>query len=764
MRNHKYSFFFVFLLFATTSTYSQKQGLVHPWMLFSNNDISAIKAKLALPANVQLYKSLVSGTGLKYALYGDLADLAAVKTNCFYSILSARANMLPTNTAVGAFQWGRRMQDWIIPLSLVINNTTSPYSAQEIAQLRLSCDSIAWRLRDPTYSEVGPGGGPNNRTFDEVMGVAFAGVFMFPDNPNAANHYAYVMKELARHLAYIREEGTWPETSRYVGQVVVKCMLLFARVQKNYLGNDSGLISNPKLKSVLKGLMLTAHPRDILNGNLRNAPAIGDAAWNESNLAFLAWGASELSTYDPILSKQMMGIWKMSGATYNNGGNCFSYQLADADANAPADTSYVLPSVIQKNIGYYIFRNNYGTPSESYLITHLPDAGTYHRHADCGAFNFFAKNTPLMLDRGVGDYVPADSTFKSTYNHNVVSFKTANGLDVNGMEVAAVVLDSVLSTDYDFVSANITPPNKIANKYIRSTGYLKTLFNSVIIYDYVDSNTGMLHSNNLHTLSTSTDQQMSNGFNQTVSHGYNGVDIEINHLLPTTGITLSKMMFKTSYTPTAWPRNMVNRKDANDLGNCYQEWISVTNSGKNHYLTVIRPKGTSEAQSIISTLALTNVNCNGFKVTVPGKGSYIILINTSTSAQTTSVQSGINTSLLSLRKKSNYTTDSTGNFAVGIPAMSMDVFLTNNTITYTNSEFISNIQIQTTHSKGIYEIVGDCEGANFTVVDFTGQTVKQSTKIVDSHHTIDLSNYPQGTYFVRIVKDGKNEVKKIIVL
>ena len=760
MKIHRYLVSSFLIVLSLNFTFGQKQGLVHPWMLFSNSDISAIKTKLALPANALIYKSLTAGSGLKYALYGDLADLAAVKTNCYNLVLTARSRMVSTDPWA-SFQWGRRMQELLIPISLVINNTSSPYSTAEIARLRLSCDSIAWRFRDSTYSEIG-GGGTNNRTLDELMGVAFAGVFMFPDNPNATNHYAYVMNQLTKHLAYIGSDGTWPETTRYVGQVVIKCMLLFARVQKNYLGNNTGLISDPKLKSLIKGFMQIATPKDVLYGNLRDVPAIGDAGCGESNLSYLAWAAAEMASVDPVFSKQLMGIWKMSGGTYNVG--TLSFQLAMADAQAPADTSFVLPSVIQKNIGYYIFRNNYGTSAESYLITHLPDRNFYHRHFDCGAFTLYSKNTPLMLDAGVGDYAEPDVSFyKSTVNHNVVSFKDINGLYVNGMDYGAVALDTLLSADYDFVSANISPAITVANKYIRSTGYLKTLFNTIILYDYVDSNSGMLHSNNLHTFSSSTDQQTCNGFLQTVSHAYNGLDIEMSHLLPTTGITFSKVLFKPGNYPTAWPHNLANLKDAGDMTNCYQECISVNNSGKNHYLTLIRPKEKTDVQSTITALTLNNSSCKGFKVTVPGKGSYIILINTSTMQQTTSVQFGVNSSAVSMRSKVKYSMDSAGKFTVNVPAMSMDVFMTNNVITENDAVSSFKIEIKSTSNKGIYEIVGDCEGANFSVVDLLGQTIMQSTKIFDSHHTIDLSKYPQGTYILRIVKEGKNEEKKIIV-
>ncbi|MFZ4456458.1 MAG: heparinase II/III domain-containing protein, partial [Bacteroidales bacterium] len=658
-----------------------QQGLVHPWMIFNNNDIPAIKAKLALPANAQLYKSLRYGTGLKYALYGDTADITAVRKNCFNLVLTGRKKMVPPWRS---FQWGRRMQELLIPISLVINNPIKPFTSAEIARLRLVCDSIAWRLRDTNYVVETGKGVINNRTLDELMGVAFAGAFMFPDNPNAANHYAYVVKELNRQLSCANIDGSWPETSRYVGSVVIKCLLLFARVQKNYLGNETGLISDPRFKSIIRNFMLTAYPKDKLNKNLRGAPAIGDAEWGECNLSYLAWAAAEVSSSDPEFAKQLMGMWKMAGGTYNV--SMLGHQLATANADAPADTSFILPSVIQKNIGYYIFRNNYGTSNESYLVTRLPAGAFFHSHADCGSFSLFANNTPLMLDEGVGEYAEPDVSYHvSTHNHNVVNFKDANGLDLNGIKYWSVVSDSLLSTDYDFVSANITP-KPIANKYIRSIGYLKTLFNSIVIYDYVDANTGVQHCNNFHTLSTSTDQQVNNGFKQTISHGYNGMDIEISNLLPSIGILLYKIVFTSNYIPASWPRNLANTKSIADMNNCYQEAISVNNSGKSHYLTVIRPKDKNEQESDINPLIVNNSNCKGFKVTVPGKGSYLIVINTSTVVQNTSVQWVKNTNLVSMRTKTKYIMDSNGKFIVNIPAMSMDLMMTSDLLLDANTK------------------------------------------------------------------------------
>jgi len=759
MINRKSLISIVFFVLIATFAFGQKQGLVHPWMLFNSSDINAIKAKLLVPSNAKMYKSLGSGSGLKYALYGDMSDLASVKTNCYYPTLGARVRM-KAGDSQGSFQWGRRMQDWLIPLSLIIN--TSSFSAQEVARLRLSCDSIAWRLRDPSYVESGVGS-INNRTLDELMGVAFAGVFMFPDNPNASNHYTYVVTELNRQLGYVKEDGAWPETSRYVGQVIIKCLVLFSQVQRNYLGNNLGLISDPRFRSILKCFLQTACPKDKLDRNRRNAPAVGDSGWGEANFQAFAWAAAEISRVDPELAKQLQGMWKMTGAEYLNNGNCYSYQLAVADVEAPCDSTFILPSVIQKNIGYSIFRNDYGKPTESYLITHLPDRNYYHRHYDCGSFSLFANNTPLMLDAGVGEYAEPDVSFyKSTLNHNVVSFKDVNGLDVNGLDVGATIVDTLLSADYDFVSANITPPNSISNKYIRNTGYLKSVFNSVLIFDYVDSNIGRLHSNNLHTFTTSTDLVTRNGFNRTISHGYNNLDIEMTHLLSSYSITFSKNTFHAIDIPKAWPRNLANTKDAGDLGNCYQEWISVNNTGRNHYLTVIRPKDKTEQESFITSLTVDNANCKGFKVSVPGKGSYMILINISSTVQTTSVQWDTNTNLVSMRNKIKYTMDSSGKFSVGIPAMSMDVFMTNDFLSDTNAVVSQSIiNIQPSISKGIYEIVGDCVGANYSVFNLAGQTLL-SGKVVHSHQAIDISSHPQGTYLVRILKDKQTEVKKII--
>ncbi len=747
-----------FLVLGSPWTLGQVQGLKHPWMLFSNSDIQTIKTKLAIPQNNLQYQKLGYGSGLKYALYGDMADVASVKTNCYYPTLGARVRMVAGNSQ-GSFQWGRRMQDWLIPISLVINS--SSFTQSEKDRLQLSCDSIAWRLRDVSYIEGGVGG-PNNRTLDELMGVAFAGVFMFPDSPNASNHYAYVLNELERNLKYVKEDGAWPETSRYVGQVVIKCLVLFSQVQRRYLGNNSGLISDPRFKSILKTFMESAGTKDVLYKNRRYAPAIGDAGLGEANYQTLAWAAAEISHVDVELGKQLQGMWKMAGGEYLNNGNCLSYQLAVANADAPLDTTSVLPSVIQKNIGYYIFRNDYGKPTESNLITHLPDRNYYHRHYDCGSFSFYANNTPLLIDAGVGDYAEPDVSFyKSTCNHNVVNFKDANGLNLNGLDVGSQIVDTLLSDDYDFVEANITPPNNLARSYIRSTGYVKTLFNIVVIFDFVDTDNA--HTNNFHPFSTSTDKVVRNSFNRTISHAYNNMDIEMTHLLPSINITLSKNKLHVLNIPSVWPRNLANTKDAGDLNNCYAEWIGVNNVGRSHYLTVIRPKKNADTESVITALTTDNSNCKAFKVDVTGKGSFIVVINTSSTLQSTPITFNSPEGLISLKRRINFIQNSSGKFDIDVPARSMEILMPKTLLPNAILTCTSNIPVKISPipSSGVFTIDSECNGAKYTISNMQGQQIK-SGKITQTHQSIDLTQCASGTYIIKFYVDNAIIVKKII--
>ena len=170
-------------------------GQTNPWMLFSNSDTAMLKAKMKSPICSTQYKALANGSGLKYALSGDVNDVKTTKSQKYRLMLDMPSNMYDGNKyGYAALQWGRRAQECVISLDRVIN---SPYFSQaEKDSLMRSCDSIAWRLRDTSYIEKGI----NNRSLDELMGVAFAGVFMFPNNPNAQNHYNYVMQQLPYQL------------------------------------------------------------------------------------------------------------------------------------------------------------------------------------------------------------------------------------------------------------------------------------------------------------------------------------------------------------------------------------------------------------------------------------------------------------------------------------------------------------------------------------------------------------------------------------
>lgn len=743
----------------------QLKGLTHPWMLFSNSDIPSIKAKLATPENNKIYQQLPAGTGLKYALYGDQADLAAVKNYSYNLILSAR-NRMVVGDAWGTFQWGRRMQENLIPLSLVINS--SAFTQAERDRLQLSCDSIAWRLRDLSYCTERGGGGVNNRTLDELMGIAFAGVFMFPDGPNAASHWDYVTIELERELKYVQADGSWPEVSRYVGQVIVKCLTLFSQVQRRYLGNNSGLVSDTRFKSILRNFMQGATSKDILFQNRRYAPAIGDCGNAENNYMYLSWAASEMALVDTTLSKQLQGMWKLSGSDYSTVAPMILADiLATADATAPMDTTFVLPSLIQKNIGYYIFRNKYGQPTESNVTIHLPSMATYHRHYDCGSFIFYANNTPLFLDSGVGDYAEPDVAFyKSTVNHNVVTFKDAMGADVNGKDYNPTNLSTILSDDYDFVQANITPSNNLARSYIRNLGYVKSIFNTLVVFDYVDADGK--HTNNFHTLTSSTDSSIVNGFKRTISHGYNNMDIEMTHLLPIKNISLSKVLLKPGIanTPTLWPRNLADRKDADDMNNCYTQWIGINNSGTNHYLTVIRPKGSSEAESTVSSLLTSNVNCKAFRVDVIGKGSFIIVINPMTTTQSTAMSVITSEGLQSLSTKTTLTRNSSCKFDISVTPKSMEIYMvkpdTINSLNITDCDD-NLLKISPVPSRGLFTIDSKAIGAKYTVTNMEGRSVTMG-EISDSHQILDLTPCSAGVYVLKLYIVNSVLTRKLITI
>ena len=754
------------LLFpGTFASMGQQKGLTHPWMIFSPSDIPAIKAKLAKPENNKIYQSLTSGTGLKYALYGDMTDALAVKNNIYNLILSARSRMVATD-AWGTFQWGRRMQENLIPLSLVINS--SIFTQAERDRLQLSCDSIAWRFRDLTYCTERGAGGINNRTLDEIMGIAFAGVFMFPDSPNAANHWAYFSTELEREMKYVQADGTWPEVSRYVGVVIVKCLTLFSSVQRRYLGNNTGLVSDPRFKSILQNFMQGATAKDVLFQNRRYAPAVGDTGNGENNYAFLSWAASEMALVDTTLSKQLQGMWKLSGSDYSTVAPVLIADiLATADASAPMDTTFVLPSLIQKNLGYYIFRNNYGKPTESNVTIHLPGMGTYHRHYDCGSFIFYANNTPLFLDSGVGDYAEPDVAFyKSTVNHNVVTFKDATGADVNGKDYNPTNLSTLLSDDYDFVQANITPSNNLARSYIRNMGYVKSIFNTLVVFDCVDADG--IHTNNFHTLTTATDSSVVNGFKRTISHGYNNMDIEMTHLLPIKGISLSKVLLKPGIanTPASWPHNLADRKDAGDMNNCYTQWIGINNSGTNHYLTVIRPKGNTEAESSVSSLSITNINCKAFRVDVIGKGSFIIVINPTIASQSAALSLISSEGLQSLSTKTSLIRNSSGKFDVSVASKSMEIFMLKSQIA--NSLDITDyddnlLKISPVPSRGLFTIDSKAIGARYTVTNMEGRTITMG-EISDSHQILDLTPCTAGVYVLKLYIGNSVLTRKLVTI
>ena len=657
-------------------------GQTNPWMLFSNSDTAMLNAKLKSPIYSTQYKAISYGYGFKYALSGDTMDAITTKNLRYKLMLDMPSNMKDSNKyGYESFLWGRRVQECVVSLDRVINSLY--FSQAEKDSLMRSCDSIAWRFRDTSYIEAGI----NNRSLDELMGVAFAGVFMFPNNPNAQNHYNYVLQQLANQLTYVRKnDGSWPETARYVGQAALRCFTLFSRVQRRYAGNNNGFVSDSRFASILEAFYKMATPKDVLNKNRRGGVAIGDASWGEESFVLLPLAASEMAVINNTqLSAKLYSMWVQAGSPFSGFGNDPSNTLVMIDTNPQIDTTFKLSSFIESDIGYYMFRKDYGQPTESFLISHLPIQNFYHRHADCGSFSLFANNTPLMLDAGVGEYTTSDAAyFSATDKHNVVCVKDRFGNHLNGLDVGVKILDTFLNANYDYWRNDITPYNNLIRKYVRNIGYLKPLFNTVIVYDYLDTDSSSV--NNLHTLSTSTDLSTKNGFNRAISHGYNNMDVEITSLLPNNQIfkDTSRLGIPSSI-PTPWPRNLANQNDASDKNNCYQEWLTINSTGFTQYLTIIKPHTKSEPATSDSLMVTNNPSCLAYKVANgdTSKKYFIVLINKSkiTTAQTVSINQ--KDSLLDLRTGTVYKSQN-GQVQLSVPYAGMVVLIPAN-MTYRNA-------------------------------------------------------------------------------
>jgi hypothetical protein len=596
-----------------------------PWMFYDSSQFDGIREKVKQSPYSKVYKSLSSNAVLRFIVDGDKNVGNYMHDVIYKKLMTARKYMdikdQNDSRYFDPLQWGRRIQEWVTAIEPVLGSKY--FTEEERNALMKSCDSIAYKLRDGNYVENTSG---NNRAMDELMGVAYAGCFLFPENPHADDHYKYVKKKMKLFLGAVQQDGTWPESPRYVS-VVLRCLTLFAFVQKRYDPEGKDLVLNdPLFHSILKTFAETVTCPDALNHLAIETPGVGDASWSNEDLGVVSFAAFQMKDINPALYALLYNTWYRSGKVYFWPSQLLPYVDENALIPEVRPASMILPDA-----GHFLSRNNVGKTNESFFLVHAPMKHFEHYHPDAGSFSLYARQTPFMLDPAATKYeLPEHRTwFKSTPAHNIVSFKQSNGKDYQNIYLGKQVIDTLLSNQLDLFQLDLTPSrtkdSKYATKHMRTLAAIKSPQDIYIIYDYIESSNSC--TNNLHYFSYATEIDKRNGINHTISHGYNNMDVETYHVWPPDGnIKIDKGQIDD--VPSSWPHNLADMSDAVDKKKLYQQWLKIDNTGSKLFLTIIFPKDRLGNDSInVEALVNENSSYGAYKIKVKDSAEYVVIVN-----------------------------------------------------------------------------------------------------------------------------------------
>ncbi|HTL09743.1 MAG TPA: heparinase II/III family protein [Chitinophagaceae bacterium] len=641
-----------------TSSWGQQKLPPHPWLMYSQTQIDAMRTKLTTdPVFAAWYKKTELTDVLRYLIEDDPKAALAIKEKSYKSLLKTRLQM-DQDDGNAAFNWGRRMQEWIIPLEFIIDDNRY-FTDQERAALADSCERIAQKFDVPGYIEV-PN---NNRSLDGLMGLAYSGVFLFPDNPNAARRYAYVLSRMNKMLDFsTRFDSTWREAPRYMN-VAIRCFSLFAQAQVNYerlkkaadpsFKQQKLIINDKRYLAIVKNYALLASAPDDLESGHSESPAMGDAAWTSSDLNVLSSGAYQFATMDPALTKLLYVTWERGGRPM------FFYGIwaPMLDLKSHQDPDYAVPSIVKKKSGFFVSRNHFNKPDESYFIVRASARGFSHVHNDAGAFSLFSRRTPLMVHPGVAAYTDREGMawVRSTQAQNLVVFKNDAGEPMNGLQNGDnIYKENLLSKEMDFVKLDITPlDKKFADKYYRSMAVLKDPVEMYVVYDYVES--AYKTTNNLHYLTKTPEITNTTGIPRAICSNKTGMTMQTDFLLPEANISFEKTVGKIDRVPRSWGST--------------QQWIKVNAEAGQSHLTVLTPMATGSKGVTVDKWPQTNAHCKAFVLTGADGTKYMVIANLTDAAQQVTIQNN-----LQLRDLfTNITYTSTGATAVNVPVRASSV-------------------------------------------------------------------------------------------
>lgn len=560
------------------------------------------------------YNLTIQADAIVYAFTGDVSYARKVKQQLLFilndfcqgiehwMVLDSRPQ---GSDAYGAVQGGRIMCSIMSAYTLV--KEAGVFTKKDVGVIMPQLEYFVrylMDLRDRTeLSEYEVQADATNWQTDMAAGTGMLMMAM-PDFPNARQWLENANILLRSQLKEnVNEDGSWPESIRYHFAALSR-FLIYSKALLNCTGKN-WFKDGPLVQMFRYAIMMQTPPYEYFENQISTVN-FGDHTLNSSK-SFLLAGiyCNDILEFDEELAALMHESWIKAGKP----SGCYGGESVAIENLFSAGESFTnnkgckldLKSCGEfKDSGIYLFRKDYGKPTESLFAIMASPHKIGHGHYDEGSFMLFKACKPIVADLGIEGYF--DSTkdwYVSSSSHNVVQFSREDGraapqaftinLEVSDYSAQAgwvdtprqcEVLDFTSTEEMDSIAIKIN--NTEGEGYhIRKVNYYRYA-EVYVISDKVYSFSRKVRFN----LNVAAVESVVEG-NRVFSRGHFGIDLETVFLGNKPQITI-----ELGRTYPMFPA--VNGKNAVNI-------IRAESDGSNGFLTALYPKYAGQGRLDISS-------------------------------------------------------------------------------------------------------------------------------------------------------------------
>ncbi|WP_141505196.1 heparinase II/III domain-containing protein [Paenibacillus luteus] len=400
-----------------------------------------------------------------------------------------RTNLRPDGIdAYGAVQGGRLAVVLATAYSLIQDAGVFSEEEHELLLARVNYlirDLID--LRDRTeLGDYAAQADTGNWHTDMSAGAAMLAL-VFPTLPGSRqwfeNGRTVLKGQLDHHL---NEDGSWPETIRYLYEVVMRYSI-FAKALRNMSGEN--WFHGTKLAKAFEFMVSVQTPPYRYFDDKIGSPNFGDHILGDGyEFAPLGIYTDEVAVESPEWAGRLVQTWKRAGspfAAFGTERNVLENFFAPVDVDIPIGKPLELSSQWFQGQGLTLFRHRFGKVDEGLVSLLANESALGHGHLDQGSFIFYAGGIPLVMDPGVESYF--DSTFewyKGSASHSTLQFRNAG--QYSDTPLTSRLAGFYTSDAYDYARIVIANPDG-PGIHTRHAAYVKEGLGALVIWDQISA-------------------------------------------------------------------------------------------------------------------------------------------------------------------------------------------------------------------------------------------------------------------------------------